>query len=761
MLKMRRILFVLLACFPFYLFGQETIENLEVTGNKRIPRRTILYYFNLGSGYSFDAKSIQQGIEALWDSGLFADIKVRVKRDDRGQVIVLSVDEYPLVKNLVYDTEKKLKKRDILDRLEDREIDFKPYSAYDPQKIHKIKQTIEGMLKDKGFDNGSVSLETREVGEFEVEVIFHIREGARYKIGEIIFKGNPELNRNTLLSALQFNQEHGLLSWLKRKDIFRRAKLDEDLENLKKKYLEFGYPEARIGAPVIEEYPRKAVFEGVQPMKRIVVPVEAGERYYIGDIHIEGNEHISLRQIRCLVRLEKGDIYNGKIKNQAIDRIKEHYQNAGYFFVKVISFEYLNSKEKKVDITFDIREEREVYLRRLRITGNTFTEDPLLRRQILVSEQQKFRSHLFEKSQQKLVRLGLARIEEPPEIKPDPENPALLDVELKLIERYRNEWNLTGGYSGYQGPYIGGNVSLVDFLGAGEQIDLLLEYGEKSQNYIIGFLKPYLFDRLFSFRSRFFDRDIFYADLFKRSGQGIQVGFDMKIKDYWWAGLGYEFDDVRVDAPGMPGNGSLPGQNISRVSAFLTRDTVDNPFFPAKGTRVWLSAGYADSVLGSDISFLKTEIEAAVFFPFLKRHVFGLHLEYRSIGSLEDSEIPFWERFYLGGERSLRGYTVYSIGPRSPDGKNVGGERSLVFNLEYIVPLFGPLYSIFFFDTGNAFRYSEKIDLREFYWSAGLEMRLRIPIVTIPLRFIFAYNNRLIEPGDSHLAFRIAFGASF
>jgi outer membrane protein insertion porin family len=174
-----------------------------------------------------------------------------------------------------------------------------------------------------------------------------------------------------------------------------------------------------------------------------------------------------------------------------------------------------------------------------------------------------------------------------------------------------------------------------------------------------------------------------------------------------------------------------------------------------------LSAELANSLLGSDIRYIKTEIEGAVFFPLANGHVFGIHLEYRSMTPFEDSKIPFWERFYLGGERSIRGYDVYSIGPRIQDGRNVGGEKSMVINLEYMIPLLEDFYSIFFFDIGNAYRYSEKMDLGELYWSSGLELRWRIPRTPIPVRFILAYNNRLIDRGDSRLAFRIALGTSF
>ncbi len=307
----------------------------------------------------------------------------------------------------------------------------------------------------------------------------------------------------------------------------------------------------------------------------------------------------------------------------------------------------------------------------------------------------------------------------------------------------------------------GGSFSTANFLGAGEKLDLMLEYGERSKNYVFGFSEPYLFDKPLSFMLRLFNRDVVYPDLFNKIGKGIQLGFNAKVDDYCWAGIDYDFEQVDVVSYGIEESEGVTDQNISRFSVFLFRDTVDNPFFPSEGMRYLVSCGFAGSELGSDIQYVKPEFEGALFFPSFGNHVFGFHLEYRFIKPIRHSAIPFWERFYLGGERSIRGYDVYSIGPRNQEGRNTGGEKSLVFNVEYIMPVFGPVYTILFFDAGNAFSRSEKIDLNQLYWSSGVEMRLGIPSIKIPVRFIFAYNNRLIGLEDSHFAFRVVLGASF
>lgn len=138
----------------------------------------------------------------------------------------------------------------------------------------------------------------------------------------------------------------------------------------------------------------------------------------------------------------------------------------------------------------------------------------------------------------------------------------------------------------------------------------------------------------------------------------------------------------------------------------------------------------------------------------------GFHLNYKFVKAIGNAQIPFWERFYLGGERSIRGYDVYSIGPRSEQGFNIGGEKSIVFNAEYVIPIGGPLYAVLFHDIGNAYASNQKVNFKNMYSSTGLEIRVSISALSIPVSLIFAYNNRKIHPDDSNIAFRFAVGTT-
>jgi outer membrane protein insertion porin family len=170
---------------------------------------------------------------------------------------------------------------------------------------------------------------------------------------------------------------------------------------------------------------------------------------------------------------------------------------------------------------------------------------------------------------------------------------------------------------------------------------------------------------------------------------------------------------------------------------------------------------YAGSFLGGDIDIIKPQFEFAHYQPFIGRHVIGLHVDYAFIKAYRGSQVPYWERFFLGGERSIRGYDVYTIGPKNEQGINLGGDKAVYFNAEYIIPVGGPLYGIFFYDVGNSLLTGQKFSRKNMYTSAGFEARIFVPALRVPFRLIFAYNNRRVYVDQGSFAFRFAVGTTF
>ncbi len=774
---------------PFFIYGQEVVERIEIIGNERVTPETIKYYLTFREGDYYSADLIRRDFKVLWATGFFSDIRIDENEGQYGKIIVITVQENPIIRDIVYKTGKKVKEDDIIDRLKEKDAYLLPYSYYSEHKIQRIESTIKELLAEKGLPAGKVETQINRQGQNELEIVFEINEGPRVRVGEIVFEGEPKLPDSSLMAAFAENKKHGVVAWITGKDAFKEADIAADLLLLKEKLQEYGYMEAHIGEPRFEDMEKRSIFLSKQPMKRIVIPIEAGYRYTVGEVVVEGLKFFNAQFIRSKIKMQEGDIYSTKVRETAVEDIGEAYRDYGYLFAQVRPVEKLDPKHKKVNVTFMIFEGEVAFLNRLEFKGNIFTKDKVIRREMVLREGDRFSLSMFRDSLLRLNQLGLVELEGEPKIQPNEEDPTQIDVMVSVTEMQRNNIQFTAGYSGYQGTFISLSYSTVNFLGAGERLELSLSYGSRYKNYSFGFTEPYFLDLPISVGFNSHDMFMAYPGLYNQRSRGIDFSTGSRIFGYWRGNLVYSYnnmdlspyegdDDYYPGYGGYPGTGGIGGiggiggnynpyysygnYHISSITPGIFRSTIDSPLTPSRGSLISVSAKFAGGILGGDVDMIKPRFEFTKYFPTYKRQAFGFHVEYSFIHSLADfDEVPYWERFYLGGERSIRGYNIYTVGPRDENGANVGGVKSLVFNAEYTIPVGGPLYTILFFDMGNALLRPQQFNLNEMYASAGLELRIFVPALRVPFRLIFAYNNRTIYRGDSNYAFRFAIGTTF
>lgn len=767
---MRRIACILIfILLPLFVFAQEIIEKIEVIGNERVTRDTILYYITSQEGGIYDRELLRKDFRVLWSTGFFSNIKIEESKGRKGKVVKIIVEENPVIRNITYKTRKKLKQDDIVNKLKEKDEYVLPYSYYSPYKIQRIKSTIEDLLVEKGLPSGKVSVKEERIGKNEIDVIFDINEGPKIRVAQVEFTGKVKVPESALREAMKENKKHDLYSWITKKDIFKQNKLEEDLANIKKKLQEYGYMEAVVGEPRIEEVKRRTLFLKKQKMKKIIIPIDAGYRYSVGEIKIEGNKSVSTKYLQTLIKIKKGEIYNTKLREKSVEEMGEVYRNGGFLYAHIVPVENLDPKRKLVNVTFNINEGDVCFVRRIEFKGNTYTKDKVLRRELLLREGMVFMLEVFKNSLLRMNQLGLVEVKEDPDIKPAPDDPTQFDVTIKVQELQRNNIQFSAGYSGYEGYFVAASYSTVNFMGAGEKLDLMVQYGKRIKNILVGFSEPYLFDRPITFGFNVYHRNIILPYLYTRKGTGADLTLGARIKGYTRASFTYNYEYVNIALPESespipinPYYFGVGNYHVSSILPTLYRSTIDSPLTPSRGWMFLASCKYAGTFLGGEIHLYKPLFEFTFFKPLFKGHVIGAHIEYQFVKRLrEDSLVPFWEKIYLGGERSIRGYQIYSIGPRDEKGRNIGGVKALVFNAEYIIKVGGPVYAIFFFDAGNAYGEEEKVSLRDIYMSTGLEMRVFVPALRVPFRLIFAFNNPKIFPGDSNFAFRFAVGTTF
>jgi outer membrane protein insertion porin family len=778
MKKFALILIVLL--LPVLAAAQERVEKIEVIGNDRVTTDTIKYYLSSREGDFFSEEALRRDFRVLWSTGFFSNIRIEDENGTTGKIVKIIVEENPVIKEITYKTGKKVKEDDITNKLKEKDEYILPYSYYSAAKIQKIRETILSLLQEKGLQAAKVDIETVKKARSEVSVLFKIDEGPKLRVGEVDFVGNAVLPAAVLKDAMKSNRPHALLTWITGKDVYKENKVEEEAAQIKARYQQFGYMEATVGEPRLEEITKSKIFGGKQKMMKIVFPVSAGARYRVGEVSVEGNKAIATQYLRKLIKLDPGEIYSSKTREKSVESIAEAYRNGGYVYVQVMPVESLDPKNKRVNVTYNIAENEVAYLHRLEFRGNTYTKDKVIRREMLIREGDRFRLALFKDSMLRIKQLGLVDLERDPDIKPNPDEPSQIDAIINVKELQRNNIQFTAGYSGYEGFFVAASYSTVNFMGAGENLEVTAQVGKRVKNYVFSFTEPYFLDLPVSMGFNIYSRYIILPYLYDQKSKGVDLILGARIRGYLRGNLTYSFQNLSVQPstyegdyypyyPGYGGYYGYPGYpgygygkyNVSAIIPTLYRSTIDSPLTPTRGTLYLVSVKYAGGPLGGQVDFIKPHFEWTFWHPILRRQVLGLHVNYEFVTPGEGSSVPFWERFYLGGERDIRGYDIYSIGPRNADNILIGGLKSLVFNAEYQFQVGGPLNLILVYDMGNALDKHQKFSLRDMYTSTGVEARLFVPALRVPFRLIFAYNNRLIYPGDTHFNFRFAVGTTF
>ena len=759
--------------FPMILFSQDVVEKIEVFGNVRIPRETIFHYLFVKEGMPLNMGELHKDFEALWSTGFFSDIKIEKEQGTKGKILKINVEENPFVTDITFNLGKKPKERDIIAWLKKKGEHLPAHSFYTSSQIRRIQHSIEEFLLERGFYPSKVDIVLEEKNKNAHHMVILIDPGEQIRVGKIVFEGDVKLPENILLSAMLENQEHGIESWLMRKDIFKKNKLDEDLASIKRELQEHGYMTAAVGEPKIEEITKRAIFPKTQVMKKITIPVYAGAQYFVGRVELEGNEALSKEVLEELIKLKKGHVYSVKTRDASADNMLALYREHGYLYARVAFSETLDHATREVHVRFNIFEGEVTYLNRLEFRGNTFVKDRIMRKKMLIRERDVFNFRLFEESLNRIGQLGILKLEKDPEIKPRPEDPTKFDVSIDIKEMLKSNYHFTGGYNGYGSLYVALDYATVNLLGKGEILHFTFEYGRKIKNYQHDLSEPYLLDYPVNFALSAYFRDNIVSDLFKRKGIGANITIGTRINGYWRTNLTYAYENVSVKLPEGRREGEddfdpvfltlygLGKYNISSAIFSIFHTNLQVSTFPFRRNFFLASCKFAGLFLGGDFSLVKPRLSWSYFHPVFRSHKVGFYIDYQSIQALRDSPMPFWDRFYLGGDRSIRGYEIYSIGPRSEEGTNIGGERAIVLNAEYVFPVFEPFYAVIFHDRGNAYGPSEKISFPDMYSSTGLEIRIFYPKIPLPVRIIFAYNNRKIDPEDSRFSFHFTVGTYY
>ncbi len=839
--------------------NDEIIENIEIRGTRRVPQDTVKFNIISQKNTRFDPNLLRRDFKTVWATGFFDDVRITTEDGKTGKIVIFTVKEKPLIRNIEYKGLKSATNTEVLDKFKEKKVGLGIETPFDPNKIHRAITVLTELLAEKGRQYAEVKYEATDVPPNSRLITFIINEGPKVKVKKIDFHGNTLFSDRELRKSMKYIKQTGLISTFTGKSTFDRNKLEGSLElGVRAKYQEQGHVKMLIKEPTIDVRDVTGISLFPIPLKPwkgkrvfIDVEIEEGHQYRVGEVNFTGNTLFTKEQLLRVFGMQQGEIFNGELIRKGFENLKKIYGSQGYINWTPIPRQDIDDETKLVSIVFDFEEGNRYYLRRLDFVGNTTTRDKVIRREVLVNEGEIFSTQLMDISLLRLNQLGFfdqlknEDAEQKPDPKGDPQPDGTekhwVDVTLKVKEKGKNSIGFTGGVSGYGGSFLGLNYSTNNFMGYGETLDFTLQGGTRQSAYVFSFTEPYFRDRplttgfsVFHRRFSFREGDTFFGfygvvplgnELFGQGSTGFSVFASYPIKPFTRFGVTYSFDSSSTEFASaenraffsafqftdtFTGFGSYTGLLRSKVIPSITYNTVDNPFQPTSGRSFTALVQFTGGPLGGDVKFYQPYLEAKWFKPMnRRRNTLGMRGLFSFVSGFGGLSAPIFDRAFIGGEDSIRGFDIRALSPiamvvqrtfsqeteRDSAGAPVidpttggtittniprfssfitpvGGDTQAIYNIEYRIPIVGPVTLAPFFDIGRAwvwrksqlriaesavtnlykfengsfrpYKPGEQIDLvpgtSKARATTGLELQVVLPVINAPFRLIFGYN---------------------
>ena len=761
----------------------ERIIGVRVVGYQTVSPDTIAHYLGIKVGDPYDPEAIRGNFQKLWDVGLLENLRIEAERSADGVTLVITIEERPIVKEVEFTGNKKLSTSQIKDALKENKVEVKAGAPLSLRDIAHERSALADMYVAQGFRSATVDYRIEDLSKTEKKVIFIIDEGDKVKIESINFTGNANLSATALRNAMHKTKVAVFWRILSENTVYNQANYEADVESLKNLYQAHGYKDVVVKDPTLDVYvvnPEKTDPKKIKRRVRITIPIVEGDKFFVNTVTVtavgpngqptdDGQTKVYPPKVLQdeFFELKPGTVLNRDRIVEALARIETRYKSRGYVY-SYPDPQYIEIGDHKVDVNVKIFEGEKFYLGRLEVTGNTNTRDKVIRREFALDEGDVFDMEAVKKSVTKIQALGYFKMSEEPQFAPHPDEKKI-DVLIKGQETSRNEIQFGAGYSGFDGFFGQFSFQTRNFLGRGEVIGLSAQLGKVSNYFDLSYTVPWFMDRNQSVGLSLFRRKVDYTSV-NEQRQGGSAFYGKGIGLFDSVSMLYAYEDIKADfpvrtAPVPPGQ-PAPPQKFTETTGTTSSwtpgyryDSRNDPFDPTRGFRLTASMQVAPNFLGSTNAFIKPLLGSTIYIPlrFPRNALLGLNLEAGFVQQIEGSEIPIFERFQLGGEQSLRGFRAGAVVPLQKGtnqvftddlGRILGGNKFFVVNIEYQFLQVGPAKLLTFVDLGNNYYDTQSFDLTNIRTSAGVELRIFLPIFQAPLRFIYSWNLHPVQPVD-------------
>ncbi|MDH5543502.1 MAG: outer membrane protein assembly factor BamA [Nitrospinota bacterium] len=735
---------------------RKEIKDIKVVGNNRANIQTIHYYIHSRVGSKYSVKTTREDIRRLHDLTYFDDIALEVEEKADGLVLIYRLKEKPFVRSVELKGASEVPEKDM--RLL---IQMKKGTYFQKHLLKKDIAKIKEKYQKKGFYFTTVDAEIKEAGDDQVDITYNIEEKQKVKISEIRFRENKQLKEYLLKETIE-SKEVDFFSFFNDSGNFEKEILKTDVLRLESRYRDEGFINATIESPRIEIDRQKGTIY-------ITMVVHEGEQYFFGKITAEGDNLYSAEEILKNISVKEGEPFNQTSFRQNLFKITEMYSNKGYAYANPIPSMKENEEEKVIDIHIKVDAGEKIYIGRIDIKGNDKTHENVIRREFRLHEGELFNGEKMQRTRQRLGNTGYFEAVEIEQ--KSGSQPNLMDLEVTVVEKPTGNLQAGIGYSFDEEVSVTAKVSENNLFGTGKKLSLSIDQSKLRRDYYMDFSQPKFLDRDIQLGYQVYSRQFDYGTSthgYTRFNKGASVSLGRGLNEYAYASFLYRLESSEV----MPTDGSalspiLQSQQgvkvTSSIQPIFVHDTRDNYYVTTKGHRIRANTIIAGGPLNGDLDFYKLGFEAWQYIPLPKEFViFGRgQINYGS--GYNGDKLPLVENFYLGGVQSLRGFSYGDVGPKDANGLPLGGDSSLLFNLEVHYHFSKTVKGILFYDRGQVYGEGEdlstttsrRFDIENMRQGVGFGMNFMTPMMPITLAWGFKLDKM---PGETSMQFHFNIG---
>ncbi len=710
--------------------GVPQVDSVEVRGNKRIEKEAILAVIQTRKGNPMNYDKLDRDLRDVYKMGFFKDVQIETEEGAKGKRVIFQVTEKPSIGKIVFEGNKKIKDDDLR-----KELGIKIYSILDENQVKQSTNRLKEFYRQKGYYNAAIEEHTEPLPNNEVLLRYSIQEQKKVYIRKIEFLGNKAFDGDDLRDIME-TSEKGLFSWITDSGYLDRKKLDFDVQKISAYYHNHGYINAKVGVPKVDYVKDKGL--------RITIEIEEGRQFSVGSVSVEGDLIKPAEELLKMTQIGKEKVFNRETVRKDMLALRNAYADEGYAYSEVSPKTEEDRQGRKMNIVYRMTKGPKVHFERIDITGNTFTRDKVIRREIKAVEGDYFSGKALRKSTEKLNRLGFFENLSIQTKRGSKKDSMILDVHVK--ERPTGWFSFGVGYSSVDKTVVSFQVAENNFLGFGQKLSATAKIGSVSSEYNLNFTEPWFLGKPISLSTNLYKWEREFDEYTKDSrGTSLGLGFLLGIDEYTRGTVSYALDDADITDVADTASVSIKdmiGKNLtSSITLGISRDSRDRPWNTHKGSINGLTFEYAGGFLAGDLYFNKYQARSAWYFPLFWDTVLMAQGRWGLERKRPGGKLPVFEKFTLGGINSVRGFDYGSISPRDPaTGDKIGGEKMMVYNLEYRFPLAKEqgVVGVVFFDAGNVFEKDEKVTFTDIRRSVGAGIRWYSPVG--PLRIEYGKN---------------------